>query len=284
MTEALRYEWARITTLRSTWWISAGSVLVGSGFTFVVWMFVRLSATSEIEGDLDGDGARFYYNAAMTQFSNIDPMFYLLTYAVAVLGILAWGHEYRHGMIRATLTAVPQRWAVWTAKYLVIGAWVSVVVVISCVLSLLFALLWFAGLDAEFDLGYLLLAMFKRIVYTVMITWLVMSATVLIRHQTFALVLLYLWPLGVETLLRILALVFVPIFGEDALDALRFLPFNAAGRIMQDVSMTDPLAGIQDDFDLFGTPLSPWGAFLVFGVYTFGLMAISLAAFQKRDA
>lgn len=284
MTAALRYEWTRMVTLRSTWWISGMAVLVGSGFTFVVWMFVRLNAAGDLEGELRGDGARFYYNAAMTQFSNIDPMFYLVTYAVAILGILAWGHEYRHGMIRATLTAVPRREAVFAAKFLVIGAWVSAVVVVSCVLSLLFALMWFSGLDAEIDWLYLLGAVGKRVVYTVMVTWLVMAATVLIRHQTFSLVLLYLWPLGIESLLRIISLIFTPLFGDAASEATRFMPFNAAGRIMQDVSMTDPLAGIRDNLDLFGSPLSPLGAFLVFGAYTFGLMGVSLLTFLKRDA
>lgn len=284
MTEALRYEWARLTTLRSTWWISGMSVIIGSGFTFVVWMFLRLSAAGDVEGELEGDGARFYYNAAMTQFSNIDPMFYLVAFSVAILGILSWGHEYRHGMIRATLTAVPQRWAVWTAKYLVVGAWVSVVVVLSCVLSLVFAMLWFAGLDADFDAGYLLVAMLKRVVYTVMLTWLVMSATVLIRHQTFSLVLLYLWPLGVETLVRFMALIFGAITGNPSPDALRFMPFNAAGRLIQDVGITNPTEGIQDNLELFGDPLSFWGAFLVFGLYTGGLMLASALAFEKRDA
>jgi len=284
MIDALRYEWTRITTLRSTWWISGMSVLVGAGFTFVVWMFLRLTSPGDIEGELVGDGARFYYNAAMTQFSNVDPMFYLVTYAVAILGILSWGHEYRHSMIRATLTTVPQRWTVWLAKYLVVGAWVSVVVVLTCVLSLVCAMLWFAGLDADFDAAYLLAALAKRVVYTVMVTWLVMSATVLIRHQTFALVLLYLWPLGVETLIRFMGLIVGAITGDSSPDGLRFMPFNAAGRLVQDVSITDPTGGIQDSLDLFGNPLSFWGAFLVFGLYTFVLMAASIVAFQKRDA
>ena len=284
MIDALRYEWTRITTLRSTWWISGMSVLVGAGFTFVVWMFLRLTSPGDIEGELVGDGARFYYNAAMTQFSNVDPMFYLVAYAVAILGILSWGHEYRHSMIRATLTTVPQRWTVWLAKYLVVGAWVSVVVVLTCVLSLVCAMLWFAGLDADFDAAYLLAALAKRVVYTVMVTWLVMSATVLIRHQTFALVLLYLWPLGVETLIRFMGLIVGAITGDSSPDGLRFMPFNAAGRLVQDVSITDPTGGIQDSLDLFGNPLSFWGAFLVFGLYTFVLMAASIVAFQKRDA
>jgi len=289
MTAALRYELRRITTLRSTWWISGTSVLVGAGFTFLMGMILRLQSGSDIHGELTGDDSRWYLNAAMTQFSNIDPMFYLVAYAVAILGILAWGHEYRHGMIRATLTAVPQRLAVWVAKYVVVAAWVAAVVVASCLLSLIFAIVWFSGLEFEYDWAYLALVVFKRIVYAVLLTWLVMSVTVLIRHQTFALVLLYLWPLGIEFMIRGVLLAFTAISGdEDAWEASRFLPFNAGSRIIQDWSPDDGFDGshlnLQDHLDVFGNPLSALGGFIVFGGLTFALMGVSLLSFQKRDA
>ena len=105
MIAALRYEWSRLVSLRSTWWITGLAVAVGAGFTFLVAMMIRLFTPSELEGNVDADWSRFFLEAGMTQFSNVDPVFYLLAYAVAVLGVLAWGHEYRHGMIRATLTS-----------------------------------------------------------------------------------------------------------------------------------------------------------------------------------
>ena len=105
MTAALRYEWARLRTLRSTWWLSIGSLIAGIGFTFIGSLVIRASVHSdELNGQhLDGDMARFFVDAAMTQFSNVDGMFYLLAYVAAIMGVLAWGHEYRHGMIRATM-------------------------------------------------------------------------------------------------------------------------------------------------------------------------------------
>ena len=50
-----------------------------------------------------------------------------VVFVLAIIGIFAWGHEYRHGMIRASLTALNSRGALWVAKYLVVGAWVAVV-------------------------------------------------------------------------------------------------------------------------------------------------------------
>lgn len=283
MTAALRYEMRRLTSLRSTWWISGGSITLGVGITFFVAMSIRLASPTAIRGSVEPDWSLFFLEAGMTQFSNVDPIFYLLAYAVAILGILAWGHEYRHGMIRATLTAVPNRTAVWSAKFLTIAAWVAVVVVISCVASLLVTLLWFGSLDFEYDWAALLLAVFKRVVYSILLSWLVMSVTVLIRHQTFSLVLLFLWPLGIETMLRAIMAVFSAIGGnKNSLELSRFLPFNAGGRIIQNFSLTR--GEMDGNLDLFGEPLSALGAFIVFGGLTFALMAFSLWSFNKRDA
>ncbi|MFS3129219.1 ABC transporter permease subunit [Nocardioides sp. Bht2] len=283
MNAALKYEWARLTSLRSTWWISGGAILISVGFTFFVAMSIQLSTPGELEGSADGDYSRFILDAAMTQFSNVDPSFYLLAYIVAIMGVLAWGHEYRHGMIRATLTAVPNRNAVWSAKLIVVGAWVSAIVVITCLLSLLVTLLWFVGLDFEFDLPYLMGAVFSRIVFTVLLTWLVMGATVLIRHQTFSLVMLYLWPLGIENMVRLLFSIVAAINGDEGIyQATRFLPFNAGGRIIQNWSISS--GDLQRNLDLFGDPLSAWGGFLVFGGFTAAVLVGSLVAFNKRDA
>lgn len=280
MTAALRYEVARLTSLRSTWWITGGSTVVGVGFTFLVAMFIRLNLPGELSGEVSAKNSRFFLEAGMTQFSNVDPFFYLTAFAIAILGILSWGHEYRHGMIRATLTAVPNRTAVWTAKFLTIGAWAAGVVLISCVASLVVTLAWFGGLDFEYDWDEVLLSIGQRMIYTILLTWIVMAVTELIRHQTFALVLLYLWPLGVESLLRLFFLIFGAI-NPDINNAARFLPFNAGGRIIQDVTLT----GAYESGDgIFGNPLSAWGGFIIFGGIAAVLMVSSLFSFRSRDA
>lgn len=288
MTAALRYEWARLSTLRSTWWITIGSLLVGVGFTAIAAVIIRLGLRSdEMAGEqLDGDMARFYVDAVMTQFSIVDPMFYLVAFVAAIVGVLGWGHEYRHGMIRATLTAVPQRWAVFTAKYVVIGLWVSALVITSCLLSLLVAGLFLMGLDVSYDPLAILDTIGRHVLYSVLLAWLAMSMTVLIRHQTFALVMLFLWPMGIENMLRafagmIGALRDNPAYGE----ATRFLPFNAGGRIMQTFGYSDGGSfGLQENLALFGDPLSFLGALIVFGGFVALLTAGAYAAFAARDA
>lgn len=279
MTAAFRYEWQRLTSLRSTWWITGASVAVSVGFTFLVCMFIRLNLPGELKGSVSGDDSRFFLEAGMTQFSNVDPFYYLVAFAIAILGVLSWGHEYRHGMIRATLTAVPNRVAVWSAKFLTIGGWVAAVVLVSCFLSLLCTLLWFGSLDFEYDWGEIFLSLFQRIVFSVLVAWVVMAVTELIRHQTFALVLLYLWPLGVESLLRLFFLIFGQ-FNSGINDAARFMPFNAGSRIIQDFSLVHGY----EDTSVFGTPLNAVGGFIIFGGLTVVLMALSLFSFKTRDA
>jgi len=44
-----------------------------------------------------------------------------VAYVLGMLGVFTFGHEYRHGMIRATLTALPQRYNVLLAKIVIIS-------------------------------------------------------------------------------------------------------------------------------------------------------------------
>lgn len=287
MTAALRYELARLRTLRSTWWLTFGVLLVGVGFTAIASLVIRLNVHSDELGgqQLSGDMAKFYVDAAMTQFSIVDPMFYLVAFVAAIVGVLAWGHEYRHGMIRATLTAVPQRWAVFTAKYAVVALWVTVLVVTSCLLSLLVAAIFFMGIDVSYDPVHILATIGRHVLYSVLVTWLAMSLTVLVRHQTFALVMLFLWPMGVELLIRTFALMVSGLSNNEVYaDATRFLPFNAGGRIMQTFGSVGDSFGLQRNLDTFGDPMSFWGGLIVFGGFVALLIGGAYSAFASRDA
>lgn len=272
MIAALRYEWVRVSTLRSTWWIAGCSAGVGILISFFVAATIRLTNGSAVYGSLDEDESREVLVAMMTQFSNFDPVFYVVSYAVAILGIFAWGHEYRHGMIRATLTAMPQRPSVWLAKYLMVAAWVTAVVVLACVASLVVTMFWFLGADLHYDVGALFGAIGRRIVYSVLLSWIAMSLTLLLRNQTFGLVMIYLWPFLIENMIKG---IFAFPWLVEHYDATRFLPFNAGSRIIQSTPAGD---------GLFEQPMDALGGFLLFGALTAVLMVAALASFQRRDA
>jgi ABC-type transport system involved in multi-copper enzyme maturation permease subunit len=113
----------------------------------------------------------------------------------------------------------------------------------------------------------------KACVYTLLFTWAATAFTALVRQQTAALVLMFLWPLAIENILTALANV-VP--GLDDLAPLtRFLPYNAGNRLLGVRDVTGPL---------FGDPLTPWGGFLVLAGFAAALTAGSLVLFLRRDA
>jgi ABC-2 type transport system permease protein len=108
-----------------------------------------------------------------------------------------------------------------------------------------------------------------------LLAWLVMSFTSLTRSQAFSLVIIFLWPLLIESLIALL-FTLVPAL-SDYTDLLRFLPFQAGNRVLSVVSGFDATS-------TFGDPLSPLGGGLIFGGVTATLMVLSYVSFKSRDA
>ena len=100
---AVRSEWIKIWTLRSTWISAALTVLITAGFGA---LFTSLAADPDFIG-LDDPGTML--NAG-TFFGMI---------VVAVLGTMSITGEYSSGQIRSSLAAVPGRLRLLTAKALV---------------------------------------------------------------------------------------------------------------------------------------------------------------------
>jgi ABC-type transport system involved in multi-copper enzyme maturation permease subunit len=184
---------------------------------------------------------------------------------MGVLGVLSVGHDYRHGLVRPVLTAVPNRSAVVLARLGVVGLVAAVVGVVGVLLNLACGLLILGGMPATPEvvrsvLGYVLLGVFWA--------WLGAGATWLIRNTAAVLTLLFVVPLVVEPL----------VVGISDLPMLHWLrpiarwrPF-AAGQ-----AMVAPGGGD-------GTALSALQGGLVFGA----VVAVTLLAgwwqFVTRDA
>jgi ABC-2 type transport system permease protein len=99
---AARMEWIKLRSLRSTWWALAATVAGAVGIAVAVGVNTK-------------DAAADLTNNALAGIS----LGLLLT---GVLGVLLMTGEYSSGMIRATLTAIPNRPLVLTAKTAVFGA------------------------------------------------------------------------------------------------------------------------------------------------------------------
>ncbi len=269
MTDAIRYEWTRITTLRSTWWLTGIAALLGVGIA----LLIALAARSQITGSgrPGPDDVRMLPAVVVSQGGSVFVPF-LLAFVVGMIGIFAWGHEYRHGMVRATLTAAPDRLAVWVAKYLVVGVWVSVLAAAVGLTSLLIGALVLSGTGVDMLAGPGLRMVGRCTLYALLLTWVVSAFTAVVRQQVVALVLMFLWPFVIENVFSGIVLG-VPALRDRFSGAVRFLPFDAGQRIIREVD----LGGV-------ARPLDAWQGFAVFGVFCAVLMAASLVLFQKRDA
>ena len=108
---ALRSEWTKLRSVRSTMWalLATIGITVGFGSLFCFAYTAR------------------YDRLDVAERRTVDPTLlslrglFLSALAVGVLGVLVISAEYATGMIRATLTAVPQRRVVLAAKAIVFG-------------------------------------------------------------------------------------------------------------------------------------------------------------------
>jgi ABC-type transport system involved in multi-copper enzyme maturation permease subunit len=269
MRSAFAYEWVRIRTIRSTWWLTALAVGLGVGIsTLFSWAIHHDFSTSGMShSDLEGLGP-----AVVTQLAASGQIPSVVCFVLAILGIFAWGHEYRHGMVRASLTALNSRTALWVAKFVVVAVWVAVVAFVTQVLSGLVGMIYLHQYLSVFG-GETWSIIGRQVVFGVLLAWLAMAFTATTRSQAFALVALFLWPLLIEHLIQVFFLL-VPGL-RDHTDVLRFLPFLAGNRMVDVISHPT---------GTFGDPLSPLGGAVVFGGLALVLMASSYALFEKRDA
>jgi ABC-type transport system involved in multi-copper enzyme maturation permease subunit len=272
MRDALAYEWTRIRTIRSTYWLTGGALL----FCVLVAIAVSWAMRNAI-GTADGpSGADLPEIGAWlgTQFARAGAP-HFVAYLLAMIGVLSWGHEYRHGMIRATMTSLTSRSAVWTAKYVVAVAWIAVTVAVGYLLAVCIGWLFLSGKGIELFQTTTFVGLGRAVLSTVLLASLAMAFTGLVRNQTAALVTLFLWPLAIE---NIITLIFFIVPGlRDHAELTRFLPFAAGGRINSDNAF-----GAGES--LFGNPMTWVGGLLIFGGLTVVLMAAGQVLFRRRDA
>lgn len=271
MIAALRYELTRIRTIRSTWWISALAVglgiLIAGLLAWATWWEQRYGEGVSAK-DLHELGPMI-----VTQLAATGQVPSLVSYLLAMLGIFAWGHEYRHGMIRASLTALNSRTALWLAKYAVVAVWAVGVAIVTMVGSILISLIFLGDRAGRLVNADVFAAMGKTLLYAVVLAWLAMAFTAITRSQAFAMVTLFLWPMLIEPLC---AVFFLAVPGMDKhIELTRFLPFNAGTQLLNVMG---------DATSTFGNPLSALGGAIIFGGVAAVLMVASFLLFGRRDA
>jgi ABC-2 type transport system permease protein len=261
MIDALRYEWVRLRTLRSTYWLTGIALLVGGLLALPALAITDHQTLSQKDyGDLitgGGGGAIF-----------------LVSIFLGLLGVFTIGHEYRYGTIRPTLCAIPRRSTLMAAKLLIVMARVGAVAVV--VQALRFLVIWlilgskftahpFDGVNPRLWVG--------SIGYIVVFALVGLAMAGLFRSLPAAIVTLIVMPLIAENLIHGLLTI-------HALRSLRglgkILPFSNGAQIMS--YPTDDGSGLP------GQLVGPWAGAAIFVGFLSILMAIAWTLFERRDA
>jgi ABC-2 type transport system permease protein len=191
MTAALRYEWVRIRTIASSYWMSGFAIALSVGVALLIALFVSAPEVQEL------NIAQFtsWVLTAGASFSGI-PV--LAAAFFAVMGAMAMGHEYRYGTNKATLTALPDRIAVFVAKCIVLMIWVTAAVAAIVLLDYLVAAVFMS--DPHFSSGAIR-PLLNYWGYCIGFALAGLSLSAIFRNQTGAIVAVLVWPYVFEPIL-----------------------------------------------------------------------------------
>jgi len=275
---ALAQEWVRLRTVRSTWLLSAGSVAV----TLLAAVALTLTAGTSTAGRIAATtgsapavarGDQESFAAVLAATAQLTPLL------MGLLGVFAFGHEYRHGTIRSTLTSVPRRPAVATAKFIGVALWGAGVGIVCVAASALVLAVIGGGRFAPgvgFTGGATERVAAGTVLYVVLIALLGLGFGWLFRNIPAAVSLLFVLPLVAEPIVR-------AILSIKALHAVagigRFLPFGAGGQLYAYSTRVDPRVPAA-----FRNDLTPLAGGLTLATVTAVLLVAAFVLFQRRDA
>ena len=251
--DVMRSEWTKLRTVRSTYWTAAVAALTVLG--------VAVGSCAEWASNLARHRA---------ELSDLDPIttsltgVYFAQLAVGTLGVLVISSEYGTGMIKATLTAVPQRRTVLAAKAL---AFTAATLVFGQLVSFAAFGAGQAILSAQHagvSLGHpgALRATFGAGLYLSAVGLLGFGIGAAVRHTAGAMAALF-------------GLLFLPSALADLLPpsihyVIEYMPANAGSQVF--TAHYQPPA------------LSPWGGFAVFCLYVLAALVAAVALTDRRDA
>ena len=250
--DALRAEWIKFWTVRSTLWSTAMLFVLGAGLTALV---CATSAEWLASGDADESAGSFVTWGMM--FAQITAI---------VLGTLAVTSEYGTGMIRATLAATPRRGSVLAAKAVVLGGTLFVAGTLTAFAGY-FAGNWYLeneGVGLALTDDGVLRAMFGSGLYLAGLGLFAAGVGLLVRHTAAALSIVLALVFVVGNMVFLLPGAWGEWIGK-------VMPGNAGSEVAMPVSFNPNL-------------LDPWVGFAVFAGEVAVLLLVAYGSFRRRDA
>ncbi|MER5227822.1 ABC transporter permease [Streptomyces flaveus] len=252
MKPALHAEWTKIRTVPSPLWLLLGTVAatvaLSAGATLVV------SCTSTGCG---GDTTKVSLMGV-----------HLGQALVAILAVLVISGEYSSGVIRTTLTAVPQRAAILAAKAITLTGVVTVASTVAVFGSLLAGWLILPGLDDQalsLADGPTLRAVVGSVLYLVLIALFSLGIATAVRDSA----------TGIGVVLGLLYI--VPIVSQTISDP-------HWQRLLQKIAPMSAGLAIQATTDLPSLPISPWAGLGVTAGWAAAALLVGGLLLRMRDA
>jgi ABC-type transport system involved in multi-copper enzyme maturation permease subunit len=257
----LHSEWIKFTTLRSTWILLATTVVVMAGIGVLGgWgLGTGLDQLAEAGQDPAAQGMR---EEMLYQMPNGGLDFGQLT--IGALGVLLIASEYSTGMIRSTMTAVPDRLSPLFAKAVVIAAVAAATGIVSSFATyfLLQPVLAGSGHGFGLDTENLVPSMLLSGVYLALAALMALALGSLLRNSAGGIVTLVVLFLILPMVLGLIRLDWIQ-------DAVPFLPSEAGGQLLAlDIADGD-LTRLQG-----GLVMAAWSAVL---------LAAAAVATKRRD-
>lgn len=169
----LRYEWVRISTVRSTWALVGLAALVPAGLALFVSWFTG-SSGDEAGGPPDGAAT-----------GGVPAFLPIMAAILCTIGAASFGQEYRHGLIRMTLAIYPRRQAVFVAKALIVALFTMLSAVIAVATVVIGQSLGgvLSGTGAQWDTSILGATGVRALLYVVIFVLIAFAITALTRNQ-----------------------------------------------------------------------------------------------------
>jgi ABC-2 type transport system permease protein len=253
-------EWTKIRSVRSTLWTLIAAVVVIVGFTALITWITVANWTGP---DAAARNARAIADPTSIIFG---ASVYLGQLAIAVLGVLVITTEYSTGVIRASLLAVPRRYAMLAAKVLVFTMVMFILAeVIAFGSFFVGSAILHSRVQVSLSTHHVLRATFGAGLYLVAYGLFALAIGVLVRHTAGSISI----AVGVAFVLPILTGLLPDTSFYNHLNA--YLPQQAGSQVY----LVRP-AGVQ--------LLSAWQGFGVLCIWVAVLLAAGAVLFNRRDA
>ncbi|HZU73656.1 MAG TPA: ABC transporter permease [Acidimicrobiales bacterium] len=259
MTAVLGMEWTKLRSVRSTYWTLLFAIAATIGISALICSLYinRYAQLSPAD--------RFEFNATRFSLNGLE----LAQLAIGVLGALVITNEYSTGVIRATLSAVPQRPSVLAAKALVFGAVILVVGEAASFAAFFLGQSILSSRHIEAHLGDpgVLRAVIGGGLYLTVLGLFALGIGTMIRHTAGAIATLFGLLLVLPGIVAAL-----PLSWQNAIE--KWLPANAGQAIFRNGH--GGFAGIHQ--------LSPWAGLGIFCAYAAASLILGGVLLVRRDA